>query len=181
MVEMIVQGIKRCHHSGEPVLLLREKKGQRSLPLRLSPEDAHILAAQLRDLPTCQSHAYALLSAVLNHRDWKLAAVVLHLSPDRTLESCLRLGSHQGSAQIESHPVAALALALRQGSPIYLNGEALESMGFTSRSAEQNGGHEDVVRPHSEAAGDPDPDIPPLIRDFLSSLDLSGLPKDKRR
>ncbi|TAK27703.1 MAG: hypothetical protein EPO21_23515 [Chloroflexota bacterium] len=182
MVEMIVQGLKRCHHSGEPVLLLKEKEGQRYLPLRLAPEEARILTTQIGAVPTCQSPVSAMLAAVLDHLDGKLTAVILHLSPDRTLESCLRLHSHKGSGQIESHPIAALALAFGQGIPIYLNVEGLESMGFTVQgSAEQEDVGDDRVSTKSEAAGHPDVDLPPLIRDFLSTLDLSMLPEETGR
>lgn len=177
MVEVIVEGIRQCCHTGQPVLLLKDKAGERFVPLRLPPEEAQVLAAELKGALTRESYVYTLLTSALGHLGGRIGAVVLHLAPDNVLQSCLRVDSRQGPRQVTAHPIDALAIAIRQRTPVFLNGDALEKVGFTARrDAEQPGGRGNRENdPANEQDGGGGADLPLALRDFLSSLDLSGL------
>ena len=176
MVEVTMEGIRRCCHSGQPVLILKEKSGGYLVPLRLPAEDAQVLVGELTGVQTRESYAYFLLVSVLDHLGGKITAVVLHLESNGVLESCLRVEGARGHRQVTAHPIDALALGLRQGSPIFLNADTLEKIGFpVSQCSEQPDCDEGTEAGAPRADNHHDDSLPPAVRDFLSTLDLSGL------
>ncbi|MBI2864106.1 MAG: bifunctional nuclease family protein [Chloroflexi bacterium] len=175
MIEMAFHGISRCHRTGQAVLLLREKTGERYLPIRLPPKEEQIIAAELADAPTRRSNVYDLLTTAVVTLGFKLEAVLMEVAPDSEVKSSLRLTSESGSWQVEAHPIDALALAFRQGSPILLGAEALETSSFRRHRQDDGAGSVDKqAKGHRDNGTRPD-NLAPALRDFLSTLDVSGL------
>ncbi|MBI2954124.1 MAG: bifunctional nuclease family protein [Chloroflexi bacterium] len=180
MVEMTLQGINHCPRSGQPVLLIQEKGGERLVRIGLSREDASIISAEITGTRTRRSEAYTLLISALGGLGGKITAVVLHIAQERQVQSCLRVDGKEGPVQIAAHPVDALAIAVREGSPVYMSVETLASASVSGSSRGDCGpdgpSRQDIV--HADVDGGEYAGLPSAFRGFLATLDLSGLGTD---
>ena len=125
MRELIVHGVRIEMPSGVPMLLLRELKGTRALPIWIGAAEAAAIANALEGVEPPRPMTHDLLSSVLDTFGHTLQEVRITALSEGTFYALLIVDAEAISAR----PSDAVALALRCGSPIYGAAELLDEVG----------------------------------------------------
>ena len=156
-IEMTIKGLMVDPITNMPIIILRDKDGQRVLPIWVGVFEANAIALQIENVTTPRPMTHDLLKSALQGLEAHVDKVLITDLKDNTFYALIYL-SHQGrSLPIDSRPSDAIALALRTGSPIFVNTDVLEKAKNT-----------DMTRD----AGDSE-----RIRKWLDSLDPDDMGK----
>lgn len=104
----------------DPVVILKELQGERTLPILIGPFEATCIALGLEGTPFPRPLTHELLKSVIEALDAKVVRIVIHNYQDETFYAKLVLESKAGITEIDARPSDCIALALRTKSPIYV-------------------------------------------------------------
>ena len=103
----------------DPVVILKELQGERTLPILIGPFEATCIALGLEGTSVPRPLSHDLLKSVIEALDAKVVRIVIHCYRDETFYAKLVLESKAGITEIDARPSDCIALALRTKSPIY--------------------------------------------------------------
>lgn len=127
MKELTVVGVRVEHPANQPVLLLREKDGDRVLPIWIAAPEATAIAYELEGVRPPRPLTHDLLKEVLAEAGLRLEKVTLTGVEAGIFRSALALS---GGRAVDARPSDAVALALRAQCPIYATEELLNEVGI---------------------------------------------------
>jgi bifunctional DNase/RNase len=131
MVLMEVNGVYTSSKSAYPQVVLKEKAGRAYLPIVIGRFEAAAIAAAQGERKPDRPISYDLALALLGMAEAKVARVEITELHEGTYYAAVHLQTGDGSiAVLDSRPSDALALALRQGAPIYASPEVLQEAGY---------------------------------------------------
>lgn len=104
----------------DPVVILKELQGERTLPILIGPFEATCIALGLEGTQVPRPLTHDLLKSVIEALDAKVVRIVIHNCQDETFYAKLVLESKAGITEIDARPSDCIALALRTKSPIYV-------------------------------------------------------------
>ncbi len=110
-------------------LILREKDGQRSLPIIIGPFEAQAIALVLEGLSTPRPLTHDLMKNILEKMDARIEEVFINDLREGTFYA--RIIFEEPPLDIDARPSDAVALALRCQAPIYVNSDILDQAGIT--------------------------------------------------
>jgi len=115
-----------------PVLILKEKSGQRRLPIWIGTAEARSIASTVErhDSPRHDSqrpNAHDLMKRVVGGLEGEVIRVVVTELKGGTYYASLFLRTHGNVVEIDSRPSDAIALALRTNAPIFVRALLFES------------------------------------------------------
>ena len=128
-----VLGVRVEMPTNQPIVLLRERDGDRYLPIWIGAAEASAIAyAQLGVVPP-RPLTHDLLKNVLEELGHQLTRVRIVALRDGVFHAELDVdgGADHGGAAIESRSSDAIALALRTGAEIVADEELLDEAGVT--------------------------------------------------
>jgi len=111
-----------------PVVILREPKSNRVLPIWIGQAEAWAIVLELRGEKPPRPLTHDLMRNMLEQLGVHVVKVVIHDLIDSTYYATIYLEHEGKSHEIDSRPSDALALALRTGAPIYISGNVIESL-----------------------------------------------------
>ncbi len=127
MIEVsIVDIVKK---DGANIVFLKEKKGERILPIWVGEFEAAAIATGLRAFPTIRPMTFDFITSLLQAMGGELAEVRVEALKEDIYYGIARLRGSQGDKEIDARPSDILALAARTGSPIFVAEEALDKAG----------------------------------------------------
>jgi len=115
---------------GTFLLVLREVNGTRKLPIIIGAHEAQAIAIELESLKPPRPLTHDLIKAVLESLDVSINEVLIDDLRDGTFYSKICIDTLVGVVQVDSRPSDAIAIAVRMNSPIYVNNEVMEEVGF---------------------------------------------------
>lgn len=124
-----------------PVLLLRDPRSEKVVPVWIGPPEATAIAIvlQQREFPRPLTHD--LLRSVLKSLGGELERVVIDSIQDSTYYATIHVRDHGGQThQIDARPSDSIAMALRTGSPIYISEEVFQLAAVEMPSADGEAG-----------------------------------------
>lgn len=125
-VEMKVEQVTLDPILGAPVVILREKEGQRSVPIWVGQTEAAAIISELRRVQFMRPSSHDLMQNMI----LSLRSSVSHINvsdlKDGTFFAEVWLRTPEGQVSVDSRPSDAIALALRARSPIYVEQEVME-------------------------------------------------------
>ncbi|MER3418372.1 MAG: bifunctional nuclease family protein [Chloroflexota bacterium] len=171
LVEMIVESVRVHMPSSRHVVILKEAKRERYLPIWIGPWEASAIAMRLQGVTPERPLTHDLFANTLAELGVRLDQVVITRLAEETFHAALFLEANGRRIEIDSRPSDALALAVRVGVPIYAAEAVLEAAGLGPDVEE--GEQERPGSPLEQAGGTP-PDDPRLapFREFINSLDI---------
>lgn len=119
MIEVVVQHLGLDPTSNSPVVVLREKDGQRFLPIWIGPAEANAIAMKLQDVQVPRPMTHDLLTRVLTGLGGTLRRVFINSVKENTYYAEMVIDRDDHVFQVDARPSDSIALALRLEAPIF--------------------------------------------------------------
>lgn len=136
MIEMNIIGVRVELPTNQPLILLKEKKGERVLPIWIGVSEAVAIALKLQDVKTARPMTHDLLKNILDELKIRAEKVVITEIVNGTFYATITLSS-KSSYEISSRPSDAIALAVRTNMPVYAEEKVLEEASIVLESVEE--------------------------------------------
>ena len=130
MREVTVVSLGLDRSSGAPVVILREKDGERILPIWIGPGEASAIAMELAGVQFARPLTHDLFNAVVRGLGSAFVRVLITKVVDNTYYASLVFRRNGEFISIDSRPSDSIALALRAEAPIYAEDRLLEETPF---------------------------------------------------
>jgi len=119
MIEVRVVKLGICVISKMPVIILKEKEGQKTLPILIGLFEAQAIALEKVKPPRPLTHD--LVQLLIEKLDGKLDRVVISDVINNTFYARLFIQRNGENVEVDSRPSDAIALALRFKAPIFVD------------------------------------------------------------
>jgi bifunctional DNase/RNase len=125
MIEMELTGVRVELPSNQPIVLLREREGERYLPIWIGAAEAAAIALSLQGVVTPRPMTHDLLKNILDDLSVEVQRIVVTELRDSTFFATIQLQRKGENFEISSRPSDAIALAVRTSTPIFANEDVL--------------------------------------------------------
>lgn len=115
MIRVELLGVRVEIPNNQPIVVLKELDGERSLPIFIGNPEATAIVHAMQGIETPRPMTHDLLKAVLDAQDTTLESVEITELHDRTFHARLCLRRAQEPLYLDARPSDALALAVRCG------------------------------------------------------------------
>ena len=163
MLRMTIEGVG-FDHRRQTVVVLKDWDSQKLLPIWIGAAEARAIALQMEGTTPPRPLSHDLLLACIGLSGGAVSRVVINDLQENTFFATIDIETPGGTLHMDSRPSDAIALAVRAGCPVFVDGGALEAL------VDMNGEKADDETPPEED----DTPLPPGI----SELDPSKLPSD---
>lgn len=151
-VRMEIKGLVVDPNTDLPIVILKGAEGSMILPIWVGVPEANAIALKMEDVATPRPMTHDLLKSIIGQLDATLHEITVCDLKDNTFYARLTLRRNGEVIEVDSRPSDAIALALRTGSPIFVEESVLEQAKHLDISEEDS---EEKVRAWLEAL-DPD-------------------------
>ena len=126
MIEMELTGVRVELPTNQPIVLLREREGERYLPIWIGAAEAAAIALSLQGVVTPRPMTHDLLKNILEDLAVGVQRIVVTELRESTFFATIELQRETATFEISSRPSDAIALAVRMAVPIFASEEVLE-------------------------------------------------------
>lgn len=176
MIEMRIVGVRVEMPSQQPILVLTEKDGERSLPIVIGSVEATAIAMHLQGMRPARPLTHDLLRDVI-------AALGRKVEQVRVVD--FREGTFYGElafddgTSLSARPSDAIALAVRVDCPVFVTEELMDTAGIVLEEPDESddGSGEQRLGPDGEPV-DPDREVQ-AFREFLDSVSPEDFGPDR--
>ena len=137
MIEMQLEGVRVELPTNQPIVLLRERDGERYLPIWIGASEAAAIALSLQGVQTPRPMTHDLMKNMLEELGVRVDRILITELRDGTFYSVIEMGQNGSSFEISSRPSDAIALAVRLGVPIFAHEEVLGEASIVIREDEE--------------------------------------------
>lgn len=149
MIELELVGVRVELPHNQPIVLLRERNGERFLPIWIGAVEATAIAFALQGVVTPRPMTHDLMRDLLTELGVHIDRIVVTELRDGTFYAEIQMTQAQQSLSVSSRPSDAIALAVRATVPIYANEHVLAEAGIQIEE-EQEALDENEVRRFKE-------------------------------
>ena len=158
-IEMTIKGLMVDPITNMPIIILRDKDGQRVLPIWVGIFEANAIALQIENISTPRPMTHDLLRNVIQDLNASVQKIVVCDLQENTFYALIYLSLDGATHAIDARPSDGIALALRTRAPIFV---------------------EDTVIDHAKTVDfTPEKDDADRLQKWLESLDPDDLGKYK--
>ncbi|HAK56373.1 MAG: bifunctional nuclease family protein [Vicinamibacterales bacterium] len=125
-IEMIIKGLVVDPVTNMPIVILRDRDGQRVLPIWVGSAEANAIALQIENVSTPRPMTHDLLKNVIEDLHGDIQKIVVCDLKDNTFYALLHLLVNGESVAIDARPSDAIALALRVKAPIFVEESVID-------------------------------------------------------
>jgi bifunctional DNase/RNase len=126
MIEMELTGVRVELPSNQPIVLLRERGGERYLPIWIGAAEAAAIALSLQGVVTPRPMTHDLMKDILEDFAIGVDRIVVTELRDSTFFATIQFLQRGERTEISARPSDAIALAVRMSVPIYASEEVLD-------------------------------------------------------
>jgi len=137
-VQMVVDGLVFDSQAQAPVVLLKSEEGD-TVPIWLGAMEATSIACIVKKLPIPRPFAHDLIISILREVEAKVLRVVVTALKDSVYYAELVLSVQSGEKKIDARSSDAIAVALREGTPIYVHRDVIIQARMVSQAIEPIG------------------------------------------
>jgi uncharacterized protein len=127
LIEMSIQGLMVDPITNMPIVILKDKDGDRKLPIWVGIFEANAIALQIENIPTPRPMTHDLLRNVIKDLDGRVERVVVSDLKENTFYAIIYLTVRGESVAVDARPSDAIALALRTRAPILVDESVIEN------------------------------------------------------
>ena len=132
LIEMVLSKIKIDENRSEQVIVLKEQKGSRYLPVVIGIAEVNAIKLKLTGIEPPRPLTHDLFLSAIDHLGAKLKEIRIDKLENNTFFAKLVLTRNgAGEVNVDARPSDSVALALRAGAPIYVAEEVLDQAGST--------------------------------------------------
>jgi bifunctional DNase/RNase len=119
------------------VVLLKEKAGERLLPIWVGPHEGDLIKLQLAEQDTPRPLAYELMKRLLDVAQATVERVVVSRLHEQVFYATLFVRIGNRIHEVDARPSDALPLAMRVGAPLFVAPEIMEAQGVKPEALEE--------------------------------------------
>jgi bifunctional DNase/RNase len=125
-IEMTIKGLMVDPITNMPIVILRDKDGQRVLPIWVGIFEANAIALQIENVTTPRPMTHDLLRNVIQDLHASVQKIVVCDLQENTFYALIYLALEGGTVAIDARPSDAIALALRTRAPIFVEDAVID-------------------------------------------------------
>ena len=125
-IEMTIKGLMVDPITNMPIVILRDKEGQKVLPIWVGIFEANAIALQIENISTPRPMTHDLLRNILADLDATVQRIVVSDLQENTFFAVIYLAVRGDTVAIDARPSDAIALALRTRAPIFVEDAVID-------------------------------------------------------
>jgi hypothetical protein len=126
-IEMTIKGLMVDPITNTPIIILRDKDGQRVLPIWVGMFEANAIALQIENVTTPRPMTHDLLRNVIQDLHGRIEKIVVSDLKENTFYALIYLRVNGDTIAVDSRPSDAIALALRARAPIFVEETVIDN------------------------------------------------------
>ena len=127
LIEMTIKALMLDPITSSPIIILRDKEGQRVLPIWVGVHEANAIALQIENIATPRPMTHDLLRNVIQDLNASVQRIVVCDLKENTFYAQIHLLTGGETVTVDSRPSDAIALALRAKAPIFVEEMVIEN------------------------------------------------------
>jgi len=140
-IEMTIKGLMVDPITNTPIVILRDKEGQKVLPIWVGIFEANAIALQIENISTPRPMTHDLLRNVIHDLKAEVKKIVVCDLQENTFYALIyrALNGNGDTVAIDARPSDAIALALRTKAPIFVEDTVIDhakTVDFTTEKAD---------------------------------------------
>ena len=159
LIEMTIKGLMLDPITNTPIVILKDKDGDRVLPIWVGLFEANAIALQIENVATPRPMTHDLLRNIITDLDGRVDRIVVSDLKENTFYAVVHLTVRGERVAVDARPSDAIALALRTRAPIMVEETVIENAKNVDFGAERLS--------------------PDKVQQWLEALDPAELPKYK--
>ena len=139
LIEMTIKGLMVDPITNMPIVILKDKQGDRVLPIWVGIFEANAIALQIENIATPRPMTHDLLRNVIQDLKASVQKIVVCDLQENTFYALIYLGLNGDTVAIDARPSDAIALALRTRAPIFVEDTVIDhakTVDFTTEKAD---------------------------------------------
>src|SRR6185295_3222654 len=137
LIEMTIKGLMVDPVTNMPIVILKDKDGDRVLPIWVGIFEANAIALQIENVATPRPMTHDLLRNIITDLEGRVDRVVVCDLKDNTFYAIIHLTVRGERVAIDARPSDAIALALRTRSPILVEENVIDTAKTVDFNAER--------------------------------------------
>jgi bifunctional DNase/RNase len=125
-IEMTIKGLMVDPITNMPIIILRDKDGQRVLPIWVGVFEANAIALQIENVTTPRPMTHDLLKNVIQDLRGRIEKIVVSDLKENTFYALIYLAVGGEVMAVDARPSDAIALALRAQAPIFVEERVID-------------------------------------------------------
>lgn len=126
MIELQLVGVRVELPTNQPIVLLKEREGERYLPIWIGAVEATAIALGMQGIETARPMTHDLMRDLLQGLGVTVQRIVITELREGTFYAEIQMSSNGDSVSVSSRPSDALALAVRMNLDIYANEDVID-------------------------------------------------------
>lgn len=127
MIELIISGLGIDSSNNSPVVLLKEKDGERVLPIWIGPSEASAIAMEISGVKFKRPLTHDLFKQCLLDLGVGMEYVFIHELKENTYYARIVLTRGEERFELDARPSDSIALAIRMKASIHTTDELLDN------------------------------------------------------
>ena len=137
LIEMTIKGLMVDPITNMPIVLLKDKDGDRVLPIWVGIFEANAIALQIENIATPRPMTHDLLRNIIADLDGQVDRVVVSDLKDNTFYAVIHMTVKGERVAVDARPSDAIALALRSRAPILVDETVIDNAKTVDFSSER--------------------------------------------
>ena len=136
LIEMSIKGLMVDPITNMPIVILKDKLGERVLSIWVGIFEANAIALQIENVSTPRPMTHDLLRNIITDLDGSVDRIVVSDLKDNTFFAIIHLTVRGERIAVDARPSDAIALALRTRSPILVDETVIDNAKTVDFTAE---------------------------------------------
>ncbi len=158
VLEVLLSAVQVDLQSNNPVILLQEKDGDRSLPIFIGAPEATAIAFALQRVPVPRPMTHDLMRELIEALGAQVVRVVVTEVQHDTYFAEIHLDVGGRAVRVSARPSDAIALATRTRSPLFVEDELMDLAGVVIDNEDEPEESEELVSQFREFLDDVRPE-----------------------
>lgn len=137
LVEMVVDSVGIARATSQPVVLLKQKDGERYLPIWIGVVEVNAIAVVTEGIAMPRPLTPDLLCTIVDKLGGEVNSIMITDLKDNIFYAKVVLAADWKKIEIDSRPSDAIAIAIRVKTPIYVTKHVLDKAGLTPDSKKE--------------------------------------------
>jgi bifunctional DNase/RNase len=133
-IEMVIDSIRVSLKNHQHVVILRERQTDRYLPIWVGPAEADSISMKIQNVDVSRPMTHDFACSIITTLGGRLKSVVINKIENDTFYAKAIIKTFCRKKEIDCRPSDAIAVAVREGVPIFANDQVLLIAGITLAS-----------------------------------------------
>src|SRR3972149_7693309 len=126
-IEMVIKGLMVAPVTNMPIIVPRDREGDRVLPIWVGVFEANAIALQIENIATPRPMTHDLLRNVIADLNGRVERVVVSDLRENTFYALIYVATGTDVVAVDARPSDAIALALRTQAPILVEEHVIDN------------------------------------------------------